>query len=108
MIAQATIGIASYGGTMVYQGNGYILDKNDGNNVQYVDLTSDLANVANWSAVTVSHTWTYGNQLLLGIDAGKVYILDYDNTGNVVKRFTYGVSTWTYEADQFIPLNPIG
>lgn len=34
--------------------------------------------------------------------------MDYDTTGAVVKRFTYGIATWTYEADQFIPLNPIG
>lgn len=69
MIAQATLGIGTYGGTMVYQGYGYILDKNDGNNVMYIDyVNDDFADIANWSAVTVGHTRTYINQLLLGIE----------------------------------------
>jgi len=45
---------------------------------------------------------------LLGIDGGKVYILDFDTSGAVVKRFDFGGLTWTYEADQFICNDLIG
>jgi hypothetical protein len=104
-----SLGISPYGGTMIYQWKAYILDPVNGNNVRYVDyINDDIVNVANWGTVTVGHTRTYTKQSLLGIHNNKVYILDYDGTGAVVKRFWYWVSNWTYEADQFIALNPVG
>lgn len=108
MIARATLALGVYGGTMIYQWYAYILDNNDGNNVRRVDLTTDLEDVGNWWTVTVGHTRTYTDQFLLGINAGKVYILDYSTSGAIVKRFDFGGATWTYEADQFICNDIIG